>query len=135
MPWGLLWLLMRTLLFALFAALVVAPAAAAEYYEGKPECPPDEFCTTSVDEDPDRPVDDSTASDGDIVDRSGEGCDEDDMSECFRHTGVADGAVDEDGRESAPASDDRLSSADASALGVLAVLAALVGGLALLRRH
>ena len=28
--------------------LLLVPAASAEYYEGKPDCPPDMFCTESV---------------------------------------------------------------------------------------
>lgn len=35
----------------MLCALMLAPATAAEWYEGKPDCPPDMFCTESI-EDP-----------------------------------------------------------------------------------
>lgn len=38
----------RLPLLLIVAALTIAPLAAAEYYEGKPECPPDHMCTTSM---------------------------------------------------------------------------------------
>ncbi|HVL48895.1 MAG TPA: hypothetical protein VM889_10090 [Candidatus Thermoplasmatota archaeon] len=66
---------MRTLILALVSLLTMAPLAAAEYYEGKPDCPPDRFCTTSAgSEEPQpygdeeciecsKPVDDSSSGD------------------------------------------------------------------------
>lgn len=36
---------MRNHASTLLLALLLVPAAAAEYYEGKPECPEDMFCT------------------------------------------------------------------------------------------
>ena len=48
-------------LIAIGTLLALVPLASAEWYDGKPECPPDQFCTTSAPEretDPDAPVSD-----------------------------------------------------------------------------
>ena len=48
----------KTAILACLATLLaLAPLAAAEWYEGKPDCPPDTFCTTSAPSEDDAPAD------------------------------------------------------------------------------
>lgn len=97
---------MRHIAYALIAALALAPIASAAYEEGQAECPPDEYCTTSVPEEEPGPADpDQPVSDGDPDQTEGGTDDTDDGDVRYSHNDAGPIPYGEEPYASGPAED------------------------------